>query len=168
MLLRCIDGLERPARWVERVLVWLLPALVALVFGLVLARYLFAAGSIAAQEASLWLHSLVFMLASAATLRAGGHVRVDVLYQRCRPARQALIDLLGYALLLLPFAGFLLWISLDYVAASWSIRESSREPGGLPALYLLKAVLPLSAGLLILQGVAELLRAWRRWRGVSA
>lgn len=77
-----IEWLDRPARWAEAVLVWLVPALVLLCFGLVLARYAFAANSIAAQEALQWLHSLIFLLGSVGTLQAGKHVRVDVLQQR--------------------------------------------------------------------------------------
>jgi TRAP-type mannitol/chloroaromatic compound transport system permease small subunit len=163
-----IHWLDAPARVVDRLLAPLSLALVALCFGLVLARYLFAAGSIAAQEALQWLHSLVFLLGAAGALRAGKHVRVDVVHQRLGPRGQALFDLLGYALLLLPFAAFMLWISLDYVAVSWSLREGSRDPGGLPGVYLLKSLIPLAALLLALQGLAELLRSWRRWRGGDA
>ena len=140
----------------------LVPLLVALTFGLVVARYLFSAGSIAVQEASLWLHSFIFMLGAAGTLRADKHVRVDVWQQRQSRRTQAWFDLLGFALFLLPFAGFMLWISLDYVSASWAMNESSREPGGLPALYLLKAVIPTTAVLLILQGIAECLKRLER------
>jgi TRAP-type mannitol/chloroaromatic compound transport system permease small subunit len=145
-----------------RVLAWLVPMMVALVFALVLARYAFGIGSIAGQEAVLWLHGVVFMLGMAVALRHGRHVRVDVLQQRWSPRIRAWIEVGGCLLLLLPFAGFLVWISLDYVAASWAMREGSREPGGLPAVYLLKAVIPLAAGLLFLQGIAELLRACTR------
>jgi TRAP-type mannitol/chloroaromatic compound transport system permease small subunit len=143
----------------------LVPLLVALTFGLVVARYALGVGSIAAQELVLWLHAIVFMLGAAVCLRHGRHVRVDVLQQRWSPRTRAWVELLGMLLFLLPFAGLLLWLSLDYVAASWAQRESSREPGGLPALYLLKGVIPLAAGLLVLQGVAEVLRAVAALRG---
>jgi TRAP-type mannitol/chloroaromatic compound transport system permease small subunit len=138
---------------------WLTLALVLLVFGLVLTRYAFAQGSIAAQDAVQWLHSLVFLLGAACALRHGQHVRVDLFYQRFSPRGRAWVDLLGTLLLLLPFCAFMLWISLDYVAASWSMREGAREPGGLPGVYLLKSVIPLAAALLVLQGVALALRA---------
>ncbi|MCK7592150.1 TRAP transporter small permease subunit [Pseudomarimonas salicorniae] len=156
--------LDLPSRAVDRLLVWLVPALVALCFALVVARYLFDANSIAAQEAQQWLHSLVFLLGTAGALRAGQHVRVDVLQQRWSPRTKATVDLVGYLLCVLPFAGFMLWVSLDYVAASWSLRESSRDPGGLPAVYLLKTLIPLAAALLALQAVAELLRCMARLR----
>ena len=65
-------------------------------------------------------------------------------------------------LLLLPFCVFIVAMSWDYVAASWATRESSRDSGGLPGVYLLKSLLPLSAALLMLQAVAEALRALRQ------
>jgi TRAP-type mannitol/chloroaromatic compound transport system permease small subunit len=64
---------------------------------------------------------------------------------------------LGALLLLLPVCSFLLWISWDYVATAWSLHEGSRETGGLPYVYLLKTLIPVSAGLLILQGISQAL-----------
>lgn len=149
---------------IGRVLSWLALMLVLLVFGLVAARYAFAVGSVAMQEAALWLHSLVFMLGAAFALKRDAHVRVDLVYQRLSPRARALAELIGTLFLLLPFCAFLCWISLDYVGLAWSLRESSREPGGLPGVYLLKALIPLAALLLGLQGIAQAIAAWQRWR----
>ena len=142
-----------------RAIAWLTGILVLLAFGLVVARYVADVGSIAGQEAVLWLHSIVFLLGTAYALRHGQHVRVDLLYQRMTPRGRAWVDLLGTLLLLLPFCVFMLWISLDYVGASWSTRESSREPGGLPGVFLLKTLIPMAAAVLALQGTAFALRA---------
>lgn len=135
-------------------LVGLTPLVVLLCFGLVAARYGFGVGSVAVQEAMLWLHACVFMLGMAWALRHDRHVRVDVLYARFSARTRAWIEVAGHLLLLLPLALFLLWISLDYVAASWQVRESSREPGGLPGVFLLKSLIPLSAWLLAVQSLA--------------
>ena len=166
-----MDGLQRCGALigalvdaVGRVIAWLVPVLVLLVFGLVLVRYGLDLGSIAVQEAIQWLHGIIFMFGLAVALRQGRHVRVDVFQQHWSARRRAWLELIGGLLLLLPFAGLLLWLGFDYAAASWSMNESSREPGGLPALYLLKAVIPLAAALLALQGIAELLRALRTLR----
>jgi TRAP-type mannitol/chloroaromatic compound transport system permease small subunit len=51
------------------------------------------------------------------------------------------------------------------VQQSWEIRERSREASGLPGLFLLKTLIPLTALLLALQGVSDLVRAARRIRG---
>src|SRR5690606_15701428 len=79
-----------------------------------------------------------------------------------RSRTRARVELAGIVLLLLPLCLFAVWISLDYVAASWSVREGSRDPGGLPGWYLLKALIPLSAALLALQGLAQAVRAAQR------
>lgn len=153
------DGpVERISAACGRVAAWLALACVILVFGLVVARYGFSRGSVAAQEAVLWLHSGVFLFGAAWALARDGHVRVDILRQGWDVRRQAWADLLGLLLFLLPFCLFSIWISLDYVAASWRVRESSRESGGLPAVYLLKTLIPVAFLLLAAQGAAL---AWR-------
>ena len=78
---------------------------------------------------------------------------------RSEDDRRALVDLLGTVLLLLPMVGTILWISLPYVARSWAILEGSQETAGVPAGFLLKTAIPVFAAMLILQGVAEILRA---------
>ena len=135
---------------------------VALVFGLVLARYGFGAGSVAAQEAVLWLHASIFLLGLSYALKHDAHVRVDVFSQRWSARTRAWVEFGAGLALLLPFCVFMVLISWDYVAASWASAEGSRDPGGLPGWYLLKSLMPLSAGLLALQGLAQTLRALRR------
>ena len=163
-LIRFADATSELAGRIAAVLA---AALVLLVFGLVAARYLFHAGSIAAQEAVLWLHGALFLLALGFALKHGAHVRVDVFSQRWSARRRALVELLGTLVFLLPLCVFLLWISLDYVAVSWEHREGSNI-GGLPGWYLVKTLIPVSAALLLLQGLAEALRAWARWRAPEA
>ncbi len=147
--------------WIKAGLTFCMLALVLLCFALVLARYSLDVSWIAGQEAVQWLHAICFMLGAAVTLRAGGHVRVDVLHARLSSRSKAWIEIVGCAVFLLPFATFLMWISFDYVAASAQMREASQESGGLPMVYLLKALIPLAAALLIVQALAELISAWR-------
>ena len=127
-------------------------------FLVVLLRYLFNSGSIAMQESALYLHATLFMLGAAWTLKIDGHVRVDVLYRHFSPHSKAVADLFGTLVFLLPTCGFLLWISLDYVEAAWRVHEGSPEAGGLPFVYLLKTLIPVTALLLIVQGISQLLR----------
>lgn len=156
--LRAVDALTDAA---GRLAGLLAIALVALSFALVLARYALGVGSVAAQEGVLWLHSALFLLGLAFALRHGAHVRVDVFSQRWTPRTRARVEVAGMVGLLLPFCVFIVAMSWEYVGASWSAREGSRDPGGLPGWYLLKSLLPLSAALLMLQAVAETLRALR-------
>jgi TRAP-type mannitol/chloroaromatic compound transport system permease small subunit len=147
---------------------WLALAMVLVTFSVVVARYGFDTGWIAAQESTTWMHALMFMLGAAWALRTGDHVRVDVLYRKLSPRRQALIDLLGTLLLLMPFCAYLAVQAWPYVLQSWRIGEHSREAAGLPALYLLKSAILAMALLLMLQGSSEAVRAWRRLRAPAA
>ena len=159
-LLRLADALSEFA---GRLSALLAIALVLLVFGLVAVRYLFDLGSVAAQEAMLWLHGALFLLALSYALKHGAHVRVDVFSQRWSARTRAWVECAGVLFFLLPLCVFMLWISFDYVAASWAQHEGSNS-GGLPGWFLVKTLIPLSAALLLLQGIAEGLRAWARAR----
>tara|TARA_R110000787_G_scaffold144367_1_gene258274 strand:+ start:35 stop:547 length:513 start_codon:yes stop_codon:yes gene_type:complete len=141
-----------------RLLAWLLLAMALLTTAVVLLRYGFNTGSIMAQEAIIYLHGCVFMLGAAYTLKHDGHVRVDIFYRRFSPRGQAWINALGGIVFLMPLCGFILVSSWDYVEASWVIRETSADAGGIPAMFLLKTLLPLLALNLFLQALAETLR----------
>ena len=152
------DRLDRFAELTGRAVAWLTLGMVLATLAVVTLRYLFDTGSIALQEAVTYLHASVFMLAAAYTLKHDGHVRVDIIYQKLSARGRAWVDLLGTLLLLFPVCLFMLFSSLDYVAAAWAIQEGSREAGGLDGVYLLKTAIPVSAMLLMLQGCAMLLR----------
>lgn len=141
-----------------RAVAWLTLIMVVLSFAIVLLRYGFTIGWVAMQESVLYLHGLVFMLGAAYTLKADGHVRVDIFYQSFSAKGRALVNILGGVLLLLPVCVFIFYISLDYVSISWQIREKSSEAGGLPLVYISKSFILLMAFTLSLQGVAEILR----------
>ncbi|MCK9564139.1 MAG: TRAP transporter small permease subunit, partial [Bacteroidales bacterium] len=121
-------------------------------------RYAFSTGSIALQESMTYLHSAIFMLGMAWTLRQGGHVRVDVFYRSASPKARAWIDVAGGLAFLLPLCLLIFWMSWDYVMNSWAIREKSSQGAGLPYVYLLKTLLLAMPATLLLQGVAETLR----------
>ena len=153
------DRIDRLTTGIGRAVAWLALAVVLLQFALVVARYLFGLGSIWATETVIYAHATLFMLAAAWTLRAGGHVRVDVFYAEATPRTRAKIDLAGSVLLLLPFALVLGWLSVPYAARSWAILERSQETSGLPLVYLLRTLIPLFAFLMALQGIAQAIRA---------
>ena len=105
------------------------------------------------------LSSLAILAGGAAyTLKTEGHVRVDIFYQRFSTRTRAWVNSLGGIVFLLPLCLFILGVSWNYVAESWAIRETSPEPGGIPAVFLLKTLLPVMALNLLLQGTAETLR----------
>jgi len=152
-------AIDRLTAALGRAAAWLALAIVLVQFGLVVARYVFSAGSVPVTESVIYGQALLVTLTAAWTLAAGGHVRVDIFYADASPRRRALVDLLGTLLLLLPFMLTLLWLSVPYALRSWAILERSQETGGLPLVFLLKTLIPLFAGLMALQGLAQAMRA---------
>lgn len=142
--------------------------IMSITFIIVIIRYGFNTGhiqlgafrlsAIAMQESVIYLHSALFMLASAYTLKHNAHVRVDVFYRNFSQKKKAWVDLFGTLFFLFPMIGFILFTSLDFVAFSWTIQEHSQESEGLPYVYLLKSLIPIMSGMLILQGMIEILR----------
>lgn len=151
--------LELIAEWTGRAIAWIMVPMVAIQFIIVALRYVFDLGWIWMQESVLWMHAATFMLAAAYTLHHDEHVRVDIFYGKLTDRGRTLVDTLGALVLLLPMMIFLIVSSWDYVLVSWSIREGSREAGGLayPAVPLLKSLIPLTAGLVCVQSIAKLI-----------
>jgi TRAP-type mannitol/chloroaromatic compound transport system permease small subunit len=146
---------------------WLTLVMVVVTFVVVIMRYAFDAGFIWVQESVVWMHAVVFMLGAAYTLQAEEHVRVDVLYRTMSERRRAWVDLVGVIIFLLPVCLFLGWNSFDFVTQSWSLRESSRESGGLPYPFvpMLKSVLLLMPLSVALQGLSLALKSLKTLRG---
>ena len=151
--------IDRLTAALGRAAAWLALAIVLVQFGLVVARYVFSAGSVPVTESVIYGQALLVTLTAAWTLAAGGHVRVDIFYADASPRRRALVDLVGTLLLLLPFMLTLLWLSVPYAARSWAILERSQETGGLPLVFVLKTLIPVFALLMALQGIAQAARA---------
>lgn len=138
---------------------WLTMFLVLGTAVVVVLRYGFGIGATALQEAVLYAHALVFMGAAAWVLQRNGHVRVDIFYQRFSPRHQALVEVLGTLLFLIPVCLFLGWASWDYVGNSWSTLEGSSESGGLKFVYIQKSIILVLVVCLLLQGVSEIIKA---------
>jgi TRAP-type mannitol/chloroaromatic compound transport system permease small subunit len=157
--MRVADFIDSVNEWIGRGVAWCTLAMVSVTFAIVILRYAFGIGSIALQESVTYFHAAVFMLGAAYALKAEAHVRVDIFYHRWNPRRRAVVNIAGTLLFLFPVAALLFVTSLDYVVASWSVLEASREPGGLPWVYLLKTLIPAAAALVALQGVALVLHS---------
>jgi len=160
-----VQTIDRINDVIGRGIAWLTVVMVLVTFLIVVLRYTFSIGWIAMQESVIYLHALVFMLGAAYTLKQNIHVRVDIFYEKMSPRTRAWVDLSGALLLLVPFCLFIIVISWNYVGLSWSLQEGSRDAGGLPAVFLLKTTIPVMAGLLMLQGVAQALRSVLILRG---
>ncbi|VAW01470.1 TRAP dicarboxylate transporter, DctQ subunit, unknown substrate 6 [hydrothermal vent metagenome] len=138
---------------------WFALAMVLITVALVLGRYVFGVGSLKGQETVIYLHALLFLLASGATLLRNGHVRVDIFYSGLSARNKAVVDFAGTLLFLVPVCLLILVYSQSYVALAWKFHEGSAEADGLPWVYLLKTAIPAFAILMLLQGSAQALRA---------
>ena len=127
-------------------------------------RYGLAPSSIFLQESVMYMHGAVLMLGISYALKENRHVRVDIFYARMSERRQALVDVTGHLLFLLPVSLLIFWTSLPYVANAWRVLEGSSEVGGVPAVFLLKTLIPIMALLLGLQGLNEIVRGVQRLR----
>jgi TRAP-type mannitol/chloroaromatic compound transport system permease small subunit len=141
-----------------QLLAWLALGMALMTTLVVVLRYGFNIGSIAAQESVTYMHGSLFLLGAAYALKSGAHVRVDIFYRGFSARTKAWVNSVGGIVFLLPLCVFILMSSWDYAGESWSMLETSAEPGGIPAVFLLKSLVPLIAITLALQGIAEILR----------
>lgn len=155
-LLKLIDAFTR---YSGRALAWLGLAMALTTTVVVIMRYGFNTGSIPLQESITYMHACLFMLGGAYALQSGAHVRVDIFYRNFSPRAKAWVNALGGVVFLLPLCLFIFGASWNFVSEAWAIREISSEAGGLHAVFLLKSLIPLMALNLLLQGLAETLRA---------
>lgn len=147
---------------------WLCVAMISVVFIDVVARYVFASGSIAMQELEWHLFAAMFLLGAAYTMRENANVRVDVFYGRMNLRTKAVVDILGTLLFVIPMCTLILYSSYDFVTYSYQIQEVSVDPGGLPYRFAFKALLPLGYLLVLVQSLAVISRNVRLLRGDAA
>jgi TRAP-type mannitol/chloroaromatic compound transport system permease small subunit len=161
-MLRAIDGVSTAAGWLAA---WLIVPMTLAVSYEVTARYAFNAPTVWAYDTTYMLYGAQFMLAAAYTLLRGGHIRTDVFYERWSARTRATIDVVSYVFFFFPGMLFVLYAGWVEALLSWQIGERSDWSAWRPILYPLKAVVPLTALLLILQGLSELIKCVRVIRG---
>jgi len=138
---------------------WLTTALVLVVVFDVITRYVFNESSVAIQELEWHLFAILFLMGAAYTLQNDDHVRVDLFYSKFNAKQKAWLNIVGTILFLIPFSLLIIYASQNYVYSSFALNESSPDPGGLPARYILKAFIPLSFTFLLLQGFSLLFKS---------
>lgn len=122
----------------------------------VLLRYTLSITSAASFELEWHLFAAIFLLGAAYTLKEDKHVRVDVFYDRFSDTTKAWVNLIGGLILLLPFCVVAFWESLSFVQNSYMLNETSPQPGGLPARWIIKSTIPAGFLLLGLQGISSI------------
>jgi TRAP-type mannitol/chloroaromatic compound transport system permease small subunit len=144
--------------WVGKVAAWLIVGLMTLICVEVFKRYILNMPTAWIFDASNMFYGTLFMLAGAYALAQNAHVRGDFLYSSMRPRTQAALDLALYVLFFLPGIAALIYAGYDYAALSWRIGEHSTVTAEGPPIYHFKSVIPLAGALVMLQGVAEIVR----------
>ena len=110
----------------------------------------------------MYLHACVFLMGAGVALGRDSHVRVDIFYQRMSARNRDWVNALGIVVFLLPVSVIIGLSSWNYVHESWIIHEVSPEPGGIPAVFILKTLIPVSMLTLCLQGLSLLITCGER------
>ena len=158
LLERYVDFIDACNDKIGRFVGWLCTLMVLIVFYDTVMRYAFNKGNVALQELEWHLFAVIFLIGAAYTLKEGGHVRVDILFIQFSKKTKAWVDFTGSLIFLIPFCIMVIYSTQKFVGNSWAVREISPDPGGLPARYILKAMIPAGFILLIVQGISEALK----------
>ena len=151
-------AIDRLSAWAGKAAAWCIVALTAVVCYDVVARYVFNAPTQWGFDAAYMLYATLFMMAGAYTLSRNGHVRGDVLHRFLSPRTQAALDLGLYLLFFVPGILALAWFGIGFAQESWAMAERSQTSASNIPLYPLKMIIPVAGALLLLQGLAEILR----------
>ena len=153
--LHFIDSLSTQ---VGKAFAWLIMVLTLGISYEVFVRYALRSPTTWAFDFSYINYGAMFLMAGAYTLSRNGHVRADVLYRFWRPRTQASMDLVLYVIFFLPAVGAFIYSGWGFAAMSVRFREVSIfSPAGVP-VFPLKALIPATGLLLLIQGIAEIIR----------
>jgi TRAP-type mannitol/chloroaromatic compound transport system permease small subunit len=160
MLKRFCDGfcrgIDRVNEWVGVVIGLTVVAVTGAVLYEVVARTAFGKPTLWSNETTIYLSAMTYLIAGGYALRHRRHVRIDVIYERRSPKAQARLDLITF-IFFLGYAGTLVWVGADMAWQSFLQRETTATPWD-PPIWPVKAAIPLAGLLLLLQGIANLLR----------
>lgn len=154
-VLHTIDGIST---WVGKAAAWLIMLLMAVVCIEVFKRYILNAPTAWIFDADNMMYGTLFMLCGAYTLAQNAHVRGDFLYSSMRPRMQASLDIALYLIFFIPGIAALIFAGSFYAADSWRILEHSNVTSDGPPVYHFKTVIPIAGALVMLQGLAEIVR----------
>lgn len=153
-------AVDRLSTWLGQLFAWAIILLTLMISWEVYSRYVLNSPHDWALNLQIMMYGTLFMMAGAYTLSKNGHVRGDVLYGFFRPRTQATIDLVLYIVFFLPGIVALTYAGWTYANEALAIREKTFSATPLP-LYPFKFVIPFAGGLLLLQGVVEIVRCVR-------
>jgi len=158
-LLKTIRAVDSFSEWSGKAVAWLIvPLFLSLTYEGI-ARYAFNAPTLWAFDLSYMLYAALFMLGAHYTLLKGAHIRTDMLWEKFSPRTKGRIDAAAYLFFFFPAMILLFYASVDEAWHSWQMGELSEQTAWRPILWPFKAVVPLTALLLLVQGVSEFLKS---------
>ena len=163
-MLRVAGAIDRFTEKTALAFAWLIAPLVAVVTWEVVARYWFDAPTSWAYETIYALYAAMFMLGAAYALRAGAHIRTDFIWEKWPERTRGAIDSIAYLACFFPAMALFFVAGLEAAWSSYLIDERSADTSWFPPLWPLKALVPASALLLMVQGVSELLKSLHAWK----
>jgi TRAP-type mannitol/chloroaromatic compound transport system permease small subunit len=155
-----IRGIDVISYWSGKAASWLIVALTFVVSIEVFKRYILNAPTAWIYDFNNMLYGTLFMMCGAYTLALAGHVRADFVYIYLSPRAQAALDLSLYFLFFIPGILGLIYAGYDYAHLSWKIGEHSTVTAEGPPVYHFKTVIPVAGALVMLQGLAEIVRCF--------
>lgn len=153
--------------WIGKRLAWLILAAVIVSAVNASVRKIFDTSSNSWLELQWVLFSVVFLLCSPWTLLSNEHIRIDIVNNLLPNRVRDLIDIIGHAFFLLPLTVVMVLTGVPFFVRSYEINEQSGNAGGLPQ-WPTKALLMVGFGLLLIQGISELIKRIAIMRGLIA
>ena len=161
---RFVYAIESLSVWVGRSFGWCILILTLSVSYEVFVRYVLNAPTVWAFDMMVQMYGALFLMSGPYALAQDTHVRGDVLY-RLFPVRwQARIDFFLYLVFFYPGMMALFWYGAEIASDSWRYKEVSWNSPARIQVYFFKTLIPVAGFLLMLQGLAELVRCWRAMR----
>jgi TRAP-type mannitol/chloroaromatic compound transport system permease small subunit len=153
-----LHRIDELSTWVGKLFAWLLVALMTVVCVEVFKRYILNAPTAWIFDLENMLYGTLFMMCGAYTLAQNAHVRGDFLYSSMRPRTQASLDLFLYILFFIPGIAALIYSGWIFFGESWRIDEHSTVTANGPPVWQFKFVIPLAGVMVMIQGLAEIIR----------
>ncbi len=125
----------------------------------VIMRYVFSTSFIWIVELEIYFFALSFLFAGGYAFKHDKHVRVDLFYAKWSAKGKARVNLIGGLFFLMPWCIVSIIVCWKYAMTSFKLGENSQQPGGLPALYILKFCIVIGFVLLLLQGIASIIES---------
>ena len=153
---RFCDGIDRINSWVGRFWALAIFAVTLAVLYEVVSRSAFGQGTQWSNETTIYLSAVAYLIGGGYALAHRRHVRIDVIYEHLSQRARARLDLFTFVFFVV-YAGALIWVGTTMAWTSFMQGESTGTPWN-PPIWPVKFAIPLAGLLLLLQGVANLLR----------